>query len=104
VRLAEIVSERYKVPADLSALAGITLGAIGPGSPLYGHVEGAVILEVAPYSKAARAGLRPGDIIVSVNQEPVKSPREVIDLAGRTSTDLLLQIMRGDHTLFVVIE
>ncbi len=36
-----------------------------------------VILEVAPGSPAAERDLRPGDVIVEVQQERVTTPREV---------------------------
>jgi len=41
--------------------------------------NGVVITKVAPGSKAAEKGLRPGHVIVEVMQDPVSSPKEVID-------------------------
>jgi serine protease Do len=39
--------------------------------------QGAVITSVAPYSEAAQKGIRPGDVIIEVNQIPVSSPADV---------------------------
>jgi len=102
-RLAAAVPEKLTVPAKVPALSGVTLGPIEPGSPLYGRAQGAVILEIKKDSPAARAGLRPGDAIVGVNQQPVASPQDVVRIASEVKGRLLLQIMRGDTVLFVVI-
>jgi len=102
-RLAEPVPEKIEVPDKIAALAGVTLGAIEPGSPLYGRAEGAVVLEVKPGSRAARAGLRPGDAIIGVNQQPVKSPEEVVQIASDTEGQLLLQVVRDGSALFIVV-
>ncbi|GHC53130.1 trypsin-like peptidase domain-containing protein [Neogemmobacter tilapiae] len=40
--------------------------------------EGMVISELHPESPFAKAGLRPGDVIVSLNNQPVGSPQEAI--------------------------
>lgn len=102
-RLAEAVPEKLEVPATIPALTGVTLGAIEPGSPLYGRAEGAVVLDVGRGSKAARAGLRPGDAIIGVNQVPVKSPEDVVRIASQSKGELLLQIIRNGSELFIVI-
>jgi len=39
--------------------------------------QGARILEVIPQSPAARGGLAPGDVIVAVDRQPVRSPEEL---------------------------
>lgn len=103
VRLAEAVPERVEVPDKVGALSGLTLGSIEPGMPLYGRVEGALILEVKPGSKAASAGLQAGDVIVGVNQEPVRSPDDVIEIASSAGEKLLLQVMRGSAVMFMAV-
>jgi Do/DeqQ family serine protease len=102
-RLAKAVPEKLEVPAEVTGLSGVTLGAIEPGSPLYGHAEGAVILDVKKGSHAAMAGLQPGDVIVGVDQEPVQSPQDVVRIASKARGRLLLQIIRNGSGLFIVI-
>jgi len=102
-RLIEAVPEKLEVPDKIPSLAGVTLGQIEPGSPLYGRAEGAIVLEVKPGSNAAQAGLRAGDAIVGVNQEPVSSPEDVVRIASDTEGQLLLQIVRDGSALFIVI-
>jgi len=70
--------------------------------------DGAVVTDVAEGSSAAEKGLQPGDIIVEVNQEAVKTPSDVAEkvskLDGRNSKSVLLLVQRGDSRLFVAVK
>ena len=71
------------------------------------ETSGVVVLDVAPGGPAAAEELRPGDVIVDVDQDPVQTPPEmaaVVESAredGRPSV-LLLVSRQGDHR-FVVL-
>ncbi|MDH5182965.1 MAG: DegQ family serine endoprotease [Gammaproteobacteria bacterium] len=84
-------------------LAGASISNIESGHPYYGHIEGLVILSVAPGSPAAGVGLRKGDVITSVNKQAVK---EVADIkaAIKRSKRLLLNVRRGNGAFFVIID
>lgn len=71
--------------------------------PIHGHVMGVMILRVAQNTPAAHAGLRPGDVIVSANQQPVKKLTELSAVSHKASTQLLLNVMRQNGALFIVI-
>jgi serine protease Do/serine protease DegQ len=103
VKLAEATPGTAEVQADEGKLAGVTLGPIEPGSKLYGHVRGVLVLEVEQGSAAAGAGLLAGDAIVAVDREPVTSPGEVIAKAQKTSGTLLLQVVRDGNMFFIAI-
>jgi len=45
-----------------------------------------------------RAAAKAGDVILSVDQQPVRSPQEVIAAARQDKSKVLLQIMRDGHT------
>jgi serine protease Do/serine protease DegQ len=62
-----------------------------------------VVLEVAQGSPAWYARLREGDIILSVNRQPVKDIDTLQQYAGN-SRQLLLNIQRGSSALFVLIK
>ncbi len=99
--IKETVSEQ--AAASVPKLEGATFGAIAEASPLYGKIEGVLVVDVATDSPAWRAGLRKDDVITSVNRKPVKSPEEFAAAASASSGSLLLNIMRGDGALFVLI-
>ncbi|MGK6314887.1 DegQ family serine endoprotease [Neorhizobium sp. DT-125] len=69
--------------------------------------SGAVIESVTPDNPGADAGLQPGDVIVSVNQRPVRSAGEAktaVAEAGRAGRkSVLLLIQRGDNQTFVAV-
>jgi len=70
-------------------------------------VDGAVISDVQPSSPAATRGLRRGDIIVSVDQQGVRSPADVakaIDQARKDGDDsVLLLVRRGETQRFATL-
>ena len=65
--------------------------------------EGVVIAEVERGSPAAQAGLRPGDVVTSVNRHPVKGVDELREAFAGRHDSLLLNIRRGDLALFLIL-
>jgi Do/DeqQ family serine protease len=85
-------------------LSGAVLGELEASHPLAGKVEGVAVLKVERGSPAWRAGLRPGDVVLSINRQPVRSLAEVAPAILRQGRDgLLLNIQRGNSALFLVI-
>jgi Do/DeqQ family serine protease len=84
-------------------LSGALLGPVSDNHPLAGRVAGVEVLEVERGSRAWSAGVRAGDIIVSINQQPVSSVDEVASAVRRDSDALLLNIRRGNGALYIVI-
>ncbi|GAB4193129.1 MAG: DegQ family serine endoprotease [Thalassobaculales bacterium] len=74
---------------------------------LKGEAQGVVVTEVTPDSAASEKGIRPGDVIVEVGQEVVKSPREIAEKvkkardSGRKS--VLLLVDRQGEMRFVAL-
>ena len=64
---------------------------------------GGLLLQVAAPGPAARAGLRRGDIILSVNGEKVGSVDQLRALVAKNEKHLALQVQRGDSRMFVPI-
>lgn len=91
---------------ELSGL-GLRVGPITPEArerfSLRPDSRGVVITEVAPGSPAAERELRPGDVIVEVQQERVNNPQEVQDRLerlrrqGRATALLLIEGPQGQR-------
>lgn len=84
-------------------LSGAQFGAVPESHPLAGEVQGVAVVQVAPGSRAARAGLQPGDIITSVNRKPVTSLAEFREAASADKKQLLLHVRRGRGALFILV-
>jgi regulator of sigma E protease len=107
-------------PRFLTLIAGVTMNiilawvllsialsigmptAIAPGDqvPAHGTLKGSVltVLEVAPDSPSAEAGIKPGDALVSVNNQPTTNPEQFIDLVkANTGREVQVQAKRGDE-------
>jgi serine protease Do len=81
---------------------GVSVRPLSPEEKKAGNIERGVIVEQVA-GAAAKAGVRVGDVIVSVNRKPVNSPEELkaaVDNAGKT---LALLIKREDGQLFVPV-
>ncbi|HEX7055119.1 MAG TPA: DegQ family serine endoprotease [Burkholderiales bacterium] len=53
---------------------------------------------------AARAGIRPGDVITSVNGAPVKSVEDLRKLVSKAKDAVALLVRRGDQSIFVPLD
>lgn len=84
-------------------LAGAMFGPLRPGYPLAGRIEGVAVEQVEQGSPAWVAGLRQGDVITAINRQTVSSVAEVSAAVARFPNRLLLNIVRGDTALFLVI-
>jgi serine protease Do len=93
--VGEIPSERVSVaggPALQQGKLGVT---VRPG-------DDGLVVEQAE-GPAAKAGLRPGDVIVGVNGTPVRSADELksaVDAAGKS---VAILVQRGEARLYVPV-
>ncbi len=84
-------------------LEGITFKDIDAGSPYFGRVEGVEIADIDRNSLGWQSGLRQGDVITSVNREPVANTGEFYDVVSRHGGSLLMRIVRGNSAAFLVL-
>jgi len=95
-------------PAE-RGLDGITLNDLSPEARRAFRINdpairGVVITELDPGSPAARAGLRPGDVLLEVNRKPVANVRDFQDAYGKARGNVLLLVHRRGNTQFVVVK
>ena len=81
---------------------GVGLQNFSALSPVQGKVQGVLVLSIQEDSAAWRSELKPGDIIVSVNQQPVTTIEQLNTLSAK-SDKLLLNVLRGGSAIFLVI-
>jgi serine protease Do len=67
------------------------------------HVKGGLITEVLPGSRAADAGLKPGEVIVEVDRKAVRSAAEVSAAVAENGGDLVLRVWSKGSVRFVAV-
>lgn len=98
-------SEKKSSTVDMSAL-GLDLGELSRSDrKTLGIDAGVVVSGVEIYGEAFEQGIREGDVILSVNREPVSTAKEVDKLVdGADDGDvLLLEIMRSNGMKSLVV-
>jgi len=85
-------------------LAGARVANIEPGMPMYGSVEGVIVVSVEQNSAAALRGLRAGDIVYGVNRRRVRSVGEFLGaLRGAAEGALRISLLRGEYRITLII-
>jgi serine protease Do/serine protease DegQ len=79
-------------------LAGTLLRELDPGK----GTEGIQVEKIHTASAAFQGGLRPGDIIVMANRQPVRTLAD-LRAAARNGQELLLNIQRADGGFFLLL-
>ena len=104
MKIGEIKEGPLATGSDVPKLKGAVFGAIPENSPLFSQVKGVYVVSVVVDSPAWKAGLRKEDKITSVNRKPVTSPGELMAAVSQAGGSLLLNIIRGDGSLFILIQ
>jgi serine protease Do len=93
----------YKVAAaDSGARLGLSLRPLDPAEQRESGIPSGLVIEDAG-GAAAIAGVRRGDVLLSVNGRPVASVDQVRDLVGKASKSVALLIQRGDDKIFIPV-
>ncbi|WP_299414318.1 HhoA/HhoB/HtrA family serine endopeptidase [Acaryochloris sp. IP29b_bin.148] len=78
-----------------------------PNSPfILPEIDGALVMKVFPNTPAAKAGIRWGDVIVSVDGQPIKSANDMQSFVEKTTVGQNLQLIlkRGERTQQVAVQ
>ena len=113
VRIGRLSEEPVQVAAAAEAEPGKLGLELSPLTPetrrqfgVPADTEGALVVGVDPRGPAARQGLRPGDVISMVGQQPVSSPEDVkVALQESEGRDhALLRVERNGGSRFVAMK
>lgn len=108
---SNLLVRRERIPYEESpgALQGVFLGELNSelrqqlGIPR--EVQGAFVFDLHAYSAAAQAGLRPGDVIQSINRQEVGNAGEVMQLAENTKArKALLWVWSNGSSYFLLVD
>lgn len=83
--------------------AGVALKNFSISSPIYGDLTAVLVVSADEDSVAWQSDIRPGDIITSVNQQPVTSIAELRAIAAKSQNHILLNVIRGGSAVFLVL-
>lgn len=101
--VTDIKTQEQEMQQANPFLYGLSLRDFEQDSPLHGHIAGVQVVGASENSAGWRAGIRPGDIIVSANHEPTKERRTLQSIANKQKKQLLVQVLRGPGALFILI-
>ena len=85
-------------------LNGMQFSEITRNMPEYNRVEGIKIIKIRKNTKAYNSGIRANDIILSINNVPVKKIKDLELVAGSNDSELLLHLLRGNRTAFILLK
>lgn len=107
IKLGEVPNQQAAVATPKSAAKPTALGlVVRPVSPeekqRLGNAEGGVVVERAE-GAAAKAGIRPGDVILSLNSEPVASGEALEKLVAKSKDRVAVLIQRDDTRFFIPV-
>jgi len=94
---------------DSGPLEGVTIGELNgqlrQQLQIPRRVQGAVVLGINPFSAAAEAGLKAGDVIQSINRREIKNAAEALQLTQESKHKrALLGVWSNSGSHFVLIE
>lgn len=72
-----------------------------PNSPIQvPEIDGILVARVVPDSPAAKVGIRPGDVIVQVDDQPITKGEQLLEIVegSRIGQTLQLKVLRGNQT------
>ena len=85
-------------------LQGIVFTEITKNMPEYGKVIGIKVVKIKKNSRAYFVGIRPGDIILSVNNIPVQKIKDLEIVAGKNDSELIVHVQRRNKTAFLLLK
>jgi len=110
VKVAELLDQKTaansggkNAPGETSAKLGLTLRELAPEERAQLKTEGGLVVQSAS-GAAARAGIQPGDVILALNDTPVKSVEQLKSLVQKSDKTVALLIQRESSRMYVPLQ
>ena len=103
VRIVEPDTAKIKNLKLNPRLSGVIFGDIKKNMPEYGKVNGIKIMKMRKDSKAFSVGIRPNDIVLSINNIPVQSLKD-LEIVANNNDELVLHVQRQNRTAFILLK
>ena len=103
VRIVEPDTAKIKNLKLNPRLSGVIFGDIKKNMPEYGKVNGIKIMKMRKDSKAFSAGIRPNDIVLSINNIPVQALKD-LEIVANNNDELVLHVQRQNRTAFILLK
>ena len=87
-----------------SRLQGILFSRILENMPEYGKITGIKIIKMRKDSVAFAAGIRPNDVILSINNIPVQEIQDLEIVAGKNDSEIVVHVQRKNRTAFILLK
>jgi Do/DeqQ family serine protease len=85
-------------------LQGIVFSRILENMPEYGKITGIKIIKMRKDSVAFAAGIRPNDVILSINNIPVQEIQDLEIVAGKNDSEIVVHVQRKNRTAFILLK
>jgi len=105
-KLVSADPEAYKHQSEINDpfLHGLIMKNFDAILPGIGYIQGVQILNISENSPAFQAGMRPGDVIVSINNKPSPDLLTAQKLAAdNKQEEILLNVFRGNGAIYMVL-
>lgn len=90
-------------PESVKGRLGVAVRALTLEEQRQAEIKGGVLVQEVS-GAAERSGIRPGDIIVSINGEHVGSPEQLRSLIAKAGKRIAVLVERGDARIFIPVD
>ena len=101
--VTDVKKHEQQLQSNNPFLYGLAIRNFEQDSPLHGHIVGVQVVGASENSAGWRAGIRPGDIIISANKQPTLNTKALQLIALQKKQELLVQVLRGSGALYILV-
>ncbi|MNT49562.1 putative periplasmic serine endoprotease DegP-like precursor [compost metagenome] len=88
---------------EASGRLGLAVRPLSPAEKRDSGIEGGLVVEDVT-GPAARVGIQPGDVILSLNGTPITSAEQLKALVAKSGKQVALLVQRDDARIFIPLD